>query len=277
MRVSTFAVGKKGAWRQRFLAAVVAASLTLGFVDCALASLDYGTWNDSSMGVYSNGDKVTVNLGPNTLFGSNEFDTDAVGVPFDQPDVRQYSHFANNFATSSWAVTIDLSQYHVTSQTVFAFANLGAGINSGTQTANIVFRDASSTPLPLENTAFLNYFPHHWDVNTFDDVPTFELSDSTTGLWKYSPDSNNVQGASAIFFLTNLPTNAASIEFTVNNPENSPNYRLDSVFFAVGSPVQVVPEASTILQMLPTVVFLLFLQNKRGRLFILKLAREVRQ
>jgi hypothetical protein len=244
--VCMFSIGGSNAWCRRLLAAVVAVSFVLGFVDCGLAALDFGSWNTATgKGTYLNGDTVTIRLGANTGFYDNTSSSNAVGGPSDQPGASQYSHFANVSPTPSWTVTIDLSDYQVSSQTVFAFANLGAGSFSGTQTASIDFLDGSSNPLSLASATFLGSFTHQWAGSTFDDPASFNLS---TGIWSYARNGLGVEGASAIFFLTNLPTNATSIVFTVNNPENSPNYQLDSVFFAVGSPIEdaSVPEPASL-------------------------------
>jgi len=207
-------VGRRGLW-----AAVTFVGLVLVVVDSAPATFDFGSWNGVGAGTYLNGDTVTVNLGPNTGFFGNTFSSNAVGALFDQPGASQYSHVANTVPQPSWKVTVDLGNYHVSMQTVFAFANLGAGIGSGTQTANIVFRDSFSNPLSLTGATFLGSFPHQWAGQTFDDPASFDLN---SGIWSYIGNSQNVEGASAIFFLTNIPTNVASVEFTVNSNDWRP-------------------------------------------------------
>jgi hypothetical protein len=256
------ALGGSKAWRRGSLSAVAAAGLLLTFVDCTQAAFDFGSWNAVGAGSYLNGDAVTVKLGPNTGFYANTYSTSAIGAAFDQPGVGQYAHVANNIALASWSVTINLGSYHVSPQTVFAFANLGAGSGSGIQTASIVFRDGSFNPLSLAGATFLGSFPHQWNAQTFDDPASFNLSagNLSAGTWSYALNGQNVEGASAIFFLTNVPTNTAEIDLTVVNPSNLPNYLFDSVFIAVGSPI---PEPSAIVLMLSAIT--LSLRKDRGR------------
>jgi PEP-CTERM motif len=216
-------------------------------------TLDWGDWDSSGNGVYENGDSIVISglVNGSTSAVNNETNTPHVitdpAFPFDNaPGVGEYGYFHNAATTTSaWSVLIDVSGFSIGPDTVIGFSNLDgrSAINTALGYATVRFYDSAYNQVTISPASFIGNYDYNWQGVSWDANSTY---DPVTGRWDVIRDSGATHpagsyfaGVGDAFFLTNLPSNIASIVFTKNGPTN---YFYDSTLFYAGNAV--VPEPS---------------------------------
>lgn len=232
-----------------FLATLIASSPSL-----YAQTYDWGTWDSNGNGLYTNGDRIVITGQSNAsvvpVYGETGTPHQILdpSFPFDNsPATGQVGFFHNEMAdTASWSVLIDLTDFTLTPNSVIGFSNLdGKSLNTPESGYAIIqFLDSSGNLVPVSSASFLGSFDVSWQGLVWDANSTFDLS---TGRWEVLPDSGNTYAAGSYFanvgdafFLTNLPTNIATISYQ----KTATSYLYDSTLFYAGN---MVPEPSSLL------------------------------
>lgn len=248
----------------------VAMALLLASAPVSFAqTMDWGQWDSTGTGLYTNGDAITIRslvngsvTAVNNETATPHIITDPAFPLANSPGTGEFGYFHNEVATNTdWSILIDLSGFTMNAGTVIGFSNLDgrSAINQTRSYGVISFRDSSGNPVDVSGASFLGAFDYSWQGITWDATSTF---DPLTGVWSVIKDSGSTHPAGSYFgsvgnafFLTNLPSSVAGIVYT---NVGSTNYLYDSTLFYAGN---VIPEPSSAL--LSSIACTAFLLRRR--------------